>query len=453
MSGEAWREAVGRVAVAALTAHLIAGCKAETPPPAPTPADTVAASPPAPAPDAAASAPRPRAPRGTKPACEARADGTMLAVAAGATPVRLADDEGDLKGYEVATFANGEGHVLAAIGSSWLRVGGADPNGLLWDIPCDDPGATTVFLDRPRADFASAVATPDGWSLIFSDERGLARLDLGTKAVEPLTEAPAAPPTCWADDHEVRLRDVPLRLVGTLALRFLRGGPCGFERDWVAEELVLQEPLDPRLRREVETHPVAALEKAGDALLLSMGGRCDEPGVVDPALRGALLRSRDLGATWEEVPMTADGVVMDTHVASVVVDARDPQQILALSARCRRGGRSAGGRLYRSDDGGATWRLLRAPGEDEQAVVAVRGLNGQLAQLIAWTEGGARFGSPDGGATWTEMAAEPAPKHEAIKPVALRGANFVVDDEGVSRTSGPGERPQRVYPPSPPGPP
>ncbi|MCA9514874.1 MAG: exo-alpha-sialidase, partial [Myxococcales bacterium] len=391
-----------------------------------------------------------RSPRSAKPACEARAEGTMLAVAAGETPVRLAEDASDLKGYEVVTFANGDGHVLAAVGSSWLRVGGADPNGLLWDIPCDDPGATAVFSEREGADFASAAATRDGWGLVFSDVGGLALLDLETKAVTPLTEAPTAPRTCWSGDDALRLRDVPLKLVGEMALHFHRGGPCGFERDWVAEERVLMDPFDPTRRREVETHRVAALATAGDALLLGVGGRCDEPGVVDPAVRGAILRSADLGATWAEVPVMAEGRVMATHAARIVVDRRDPTRLLVLSARCERGGRGAGGVLFRSDDAGATWRALTAPGEDAQAVVAVTALNGQLEQLVVWTaEGEARFGSADGGATWNAMAQAPPPEAGAIEPVTLRGASFLVNDEGVSRTTGPGQRAQRVYPPTP----
>ena len=79
----------------------------------------------------------------------------------------------------------------------------------------------------------------------------------------------------------------------------------------------------------------------------------DDPRVVfmaigdyTPGSTGAAMRTRDAGRTWESLPLP---VQPNTALWVVNVQAFDPQVVLAGTRY---------GYLYRSDDGGDSWRKL-----------------------------------------------------------------------------------------------
>jgi photosystem II stability/assembly factor-like uncharacterized protein len=70
-------------------------------------------------------------------------------------------------------------------------------------------------------------------------------------------------------------------------------------------------------------------------------------GDATPGETGAVMRSRDVGETWETLPLDAEP---NSTMWRVTIQADDPEVVYAASRF---------GYLYRSDDGGDSWRKLR----------------------------------------------------------------------------------------------
>ena len=160
--------------------------------------------------------------------------------------------------------------------------------------------------------------------------------------------------------------------------------------------------------------------KAVDMIWELAAGGVAEPGVLwAGTLPAALFRSTDRGASWQlvqglhDVPERAQwmgGGYDDPGLHSILVDPRDAQRVtIAIST----------GGVWRSGDGGASWRLggagLRAeympPGQEFDPVVQdVHRLAACAAAPDAvWAQHhNGIFRSDDGGASFTEVVA-PAP--------------------------------------------
>jgi photosystem II stability/assembly factor-like uncharacterized protein len=69
-------------------------------------------------------------------------------------------------------------------------------------------------------------------------------------------------------------------------------------------------------------------------------------GDATPGVTGAVMRSRDLGDTWETLPLDAEP---NSTMWRVAIQADDPDLVFAASRY---------GYLYRSDDGGDSWHKL-----------------------------------------------------------------------------------------------
>lgn len=455
------RRVRARPGALALAFALVAGvaphsaCRDDAPAPAPTttapPADPTATRPPTAAPgtgpDVATADATPRAPRTTTPACSADLVEGVVKLSTGATPIAIDLDREDPRRIGVAVFADGDAHVLIAFARPWFVARGADPDGALWRVPCADPAEAEALAQRDGADFAQAALAPDGWTLYFSDAAGLAALDLGTREVTVLTDPPPADESCWSGP-ETPQRDLVLAVSADgLQLSFARGGPCGYEADWVGRPWVLLDPADPVRRRARARHPIAALARAGESVWLSDGGACDEPGVVAPATRGAVWRSDDRGATWARVQVAAGDVGLRTHARAILTDPGHPERLLVHGARCRVAGEDVGGQLFASDDGGATWR--HAPLPDGETAVAVVAVNGRLDQLIAWVPGERRFVSDDLGRTFSPLDPREPPVAPKVAPLQLGELALSPQDDGLYARRGPGSRPERVFPPTP----
>ncbi|MCL6595981.1 MAG: glycosyl hydrolase [Firmicutes bacterium] len=119
---------------------------------------------------------------------------------------------------------------------------------------------------------------------------------------------------------------------------------------------------------------------------------------------GGLWRTTNGGITWHNI---TDGFVRSASVGAVAVSASDPNVIyLGMGEACIRGNVSFGDGVYRSTDGGATWRHLGLADTRHIARIRVHPEDPDLVYVAAL---GHAFGpnrergvyrSRDGGQTW-----------------------------------------------------
>ena len=426
---------------------VLSGCPAapSTAGPAAAPPDTAPAQRDASASASPATASRPSGPRSTTPACPVEFLDGAVRTPAGPTPLRVAAEVDQAPSARVAVFAGGPSTVLVALRRGPESRPSAD--GVLWSVPCDAPGDATPLLRRAGADFGAGALSPDGWTLLFSDARGLAALDLDRLEVRPVSDPGPAWPGCT--DASAGLRDelVSLSPDGR-QLRFHRGGPCGMDGRWVSRPWLLLEPLNPTGRIFMEQRPLASLAAVPPSTLwLSDGEGCDEPGVVAPHTRGALWRSDDAGETWTRVEVRAGDDRLGPMAAALLTDAAAPDTLVVHAATCSLSGVGrTGGEVYATRDRGATWQLIWAG-----QALSVAPLNTGLDTLVVTVADGRRYASRDLGATWLDLDPRPSatlPARLAPSPVRLGTSTFAPQGDGLYRREGPGTRPVRVFPPA-----
>ena len=128
-----------------------------------------------------------------------------------------------------------------------------------------------------------------------------------------------------------------------------------------------------------------------------------------------LYKTSDGGKTWQHVIAIND----DTGVADVVIDPMDPQTVYAASYQRRRtvfgfNGGGPFGAVFKSTDGGSTWRKLTRglPYENDNAQdgrtgrigLAIYRRNPSILYAIVEHANGGVFRSEDKGETWTRMS-------------------------------------------------
>lgn len=129
---------------------------------------------------------------------------------------------------------------------------------------------------------------------------------------------------------------------------------------------------------------------------------------------GHVFSSADRGGHWElqgRVSQRTDAVV-----AQLAASPQNPGRVFA-AVWFREAG--AGGGVFRSDDGGATWRASGLQGE---AVRALEFAPSQPQTLIAGTRSGV-FRSPDAGGTWERISPQDDPELRNVDSVAVDPAN------------------------------
>jgi len=126
-----------------------------------------------------------------------------------------------------------------------------------------------------------------------------------------------------------------------------------------------------------------------------------------PSEQRGIFRSRDGGKTWEKVLYEDE----NTGAVDLAMDPHNPRVLFAAMWQVRRhpwklvnGGPGSG--LYRSTDGGDTWKPVRGHGLPEGTLgrmsVDVSGADGQRVYLLVnHREKGGLYRSDDGGASWT----------------------------------------------------
>ena len=125
-----------------------------------------------------------------------------------------------------------------------------------------------------------------------------------------------------------------------------------------------------------------------------------------------VFRSRDGGATWQKVLYVDD----KTGATDVVEDPHDPKTLFAAMYEVRRtaysmisGGPGSG--LYKSTDGGTTWKHLEGNGLPSGILgrigVAISGANSERVWAMIEAKENAIYRSDDGGNTWQMVNNDP----------------------------------------------
>ena len=129
---------------------------------------------------------------------------------------------------------------------------------------------------------------------------------------------------------------------------------------------------------------------------------------ADDADRG-IYRTTDGGATWRKVLF----VDARTGASDMVADPKNPDTLFAGMWRYRRTGWSSdssgtSGGLFRSNDGGATWTKLSGhglpDGETGRIGLAIAASNPARIYALIETKNGLLWRSDDGGANWTMVS-------------------------------------------------
>jgi len=155
----------------------------------------------------------------------------------------------------------------------------------------------------------------------------------------------------------------------------------------------------------VSAAPVLAVEGQWSVLGPDGGGVLDlafQPGsdqILYAAVLGGMYKSRDAGATWT---WAGTGLEANAQTTSVAVDPVHPETVYASQ-----------GDVFRSVDGGQTWKFIRVGGFAFQVAVPPRG---SRVVFAATTTG--IFRSSDGGVTWSRMT-QGLPKSYGARLIAF----------------------------------
>ena len=134
-----------------------------------------------------------------------------------------------------------------------------------------------------------------------------------------------------------------------------------------------------------------------------------DPNILFAGSNGGVLKSTDGGSTWTIKrngfpPLVTFG--LSAPISAVAVHPGKPNVVYAGVGHERRFGelrkRTIGGRIFKSDDGGETWRMVELPGEEEVrrlSVFCIRFHPRDLGVMFASTQGGL-FRSLDAGESW-----------------------------------------------------
>lgn len=125
---------------------------------------------------------------------------------------------------------------------------------------------------------------------------------------------------------------------------------------------------------------------------------------------GHIFASEDRGAHWELRGRA--GTRTDAIVAEIAPDPREPRRVFA-AVWFREAG--AGGGVFRSDDGGTSWRPSGLQGE---AVRALEFAPSQPETLVAGTRSGV-FRSTDAGQTWERISPVNDPELRNVDSIAM----------------------------------
>ena len=390
------------------------------------------------------------------PACRAELTKTKGIVVAGhATGIRSPRGPHD-PCLTVRTWAHTKDSVLVAFKPCWKRSFGAKPDGKIYSVSCKPGAKPKVFYALAGADFGNAALNRDGGHLFFTGPRGVMSLDLRTaKKAHAVTKAPKKPTDC-DPDAAVKpavgwMRDVVTGLSADgRSLFFERGGPCGYEGDWVSTLMEIDN-VESQVPAIAPLHPVASIARDPlGALWLGDFGYCEEVGLFMPGTKEHVWRSTDRGVTWHKVRVHQGEHEMSYGAQAIHADTKRSGHLLVHGGFCPSRPVTLGGSVFVTRDGGSSWSLLPLPPGYEpdtavgQGFDAVQMPSGDIDHVVVWFAGGTkRMETHDGGKTYRSLEPAPLPPSPARR-AAARGFTLDATSRGLIRTEN-GKK-TRVFP-------
>jgi hypothetical protein len=366
-----------------------------------------------------------------KPAClPTLKDGKLFI---GNHPLELAVDE--KQGF--SAYPLDAARILIATKHQWNSSTIGAPKGLLWSVPCDRPEEASVFYQRTESDFGHGAMSLDGHGLFFTTTKGIYRLFLENKTVQPVTHSPAVSDLCWSR-NEPSYSQVMVDIVQSVDpnsgdILFERGSFCGLAATWISRVWRLRDDVTQTSKSPMGSpHPYATITSdASGQLWAGDGGRCNQPGVIDRQSPGHVFVSRNDGVDWEAVQVRVGTATMHTAVQSVRADQERPGHIVIHASQCTSPMATYGGHLYVTRDAGKSWRKIPIgskagdPSDGGHAVASFELIEGSIDRLRAWNRAGDTFESHNTGSRWQKVA----------KKTPSEPQRSVVTDRGLFRAS------------------
>ncbi len=133
-----------------------------------------------------------------------------------------------------------------------------------------------------------------------------------------------------------------------------------------------------------------------------------QPGTVYTVSRAGLFRSTDRGDHWLPVRLASLNALRQTYCRTIQDVPGDPKAMwIAAGANFQ----SDVGALFRSADGGTTWKRVDMGIEPKNTMFALAFDPRQATRMYCATNGGEVFASQDGGDTWMTR---PLPEKAAL---------------------------------------
>jgi photosystem II stability/assembly factor-like uncharacterized protein len=306
-------------------------------------------------------------------------------------------------------------HVLTEPETYSLLVHPRDPN-LVFAGTADgvyrstDRGATFARADFPDrgvqiwsflpdpADPKRMLAGGSPVSIYRSEDAGASWKRMPDPALPQRAKMPFACRVMRFARHPSRPHEIFAVLEVSGVMRSTDGGETWGD---CSAHLVRLSEQEPRLRSKLVSDTEAEGMLDGHAICTSAA----DPDSVIIALRMGLFRSRDQGATWED--LRVDRFSPFTYGRDIKVSPQDPRTLYAcLSVAAS----SKDGALYRSRDVGATWQ--RFDKVKPHGTLMSVGLHAADAnQVYIGARYGEVFGTQDGGETWRATPLPPGVQH------------------------------------------
>lgn len=352
---------------------------------------------------------------------------------------------------ELVVYPAGPDAVLVAYASSNEHGPSGGPK--LWRVTCTSPRAE-VFACMQDADFGHSALSPDKRTLLFTGLDGIFSLDLQTRTTRRLTQAP---PLAHCDlNDQPFAQDVVGRFIDRHTLTFQRGGPCGYEAEWEADEMLLRNPGTARAVVEPAPRPPfpsVAIDASGGFWLAD--GLCK-----DRETYGRILFSADHGDHWRKIPVKTRE---EQPMRQVIADRQQPGSILVFSYACDSGAHMDPGWIYVTHDGGKAFYPIAVPAgireregdgpaSEQDPLQAITAPDGRIAHLILFGYRGGlpddtldRWESTDAGRTWKSVAAVKAAPPPPPPTATFGEWTLTIRKDGLYRARGGGPA-VRIYP-------
>jgi hypothetical protein len=161
--------------------------------------------------------------------------------------------------------------------------------------------------------------------------------------------------------------------------------------------------------KDVVAFGMLAIAPSDTNVVYAGTGEPNSRNTIEPG--NGVYKSTDGGLHWTHV-----GLVNSQHIGRIQVDPRNANvvYVAALGPAWKAGGERG---LYKSTDGGATWKLIKAPANDKTGAIDVQldPSNPDVVYVSMWERyrtpyslnsggvGSGLYKSTDGGNTWTEI--------------------------------------------------